>query len=144
MVTVISLMQLNYLHELHEPLCYSTLKKKAKHDRERSAYPSCPCVAPSIFASPCRPLHHADGYLRVVKSMQAMLWLCEVEGRKARRLATKTVEGTALPLEGVDDVEGGDGLALGVLSICDRVADDAFEESLEDTAGLFVDHCLTR
>ena len=61
-------------------------------------------------------------------------------GEEARRLATETVEGTALPLEGVDDVEGGDGLALGVLSVGDCVADDTLEESLEDTACLFVDH----
>lgn len=45
-----------------------------------------------------------------------------------------------MPLERVDDVEGGDGLALGVLSVCDSVADDTLEEGLEDTAGLFVDH----
>jgi len=55
-------------------------------------------------------------------------------------LATETVEGTALPLEGVDDVEGGDGLALGVLGVCDCVADDTLEEGLENTAGFFVDH----
>jgi hypothetical protein len=47
---------------------------------------------------------------------------------------------TALSLEGVDDVEGGDGLPLGVLSVGDGVADDALEEGLEDTAGLLVDH----
>jgi hypothetical protein len=45
-----------------------------------------------------------------------------------------------LALEGVDDVEGGDGLALGVLSVGDGVTDDTLEEGLEDTAGLFVDH----
>ena len=60
--------------------------------------------------------------------------------REARRLTTEAVEGTALPLEGVDDVERGDGLALGVLSVCDGVADDSLEEGLEDTTGLFVDH----
>lgn len=59
---------------------------------------------------------------------------------EANRLATETVEGAALPLEGVDDVEGGDGLALGVLSVGDGVADDTLEEGLEDTAGLLVDH----
>jgi len=56
-------------------------------------------------------------------------------------LAAKPVEGTALALECVDDVERGDGLALGVLGVGDCVADDAFEEGLEDAAGLFVDHC---
>jgi hypothetical protein len=47
---------------------------------------------------------------------------------------------TALSLESIDDVEGSDGLALGVLSVCDSVADDTLEEGLEDTAGLLVDH----
>ena len=57
-----------------------------------------------------------------------------------RRLTTETVESAALSLEGVDDVEGCDGLALGVLSVCDCVADDTLEEGLEDTTCLFVDH----
>lgn len=55
-------------------------------------------------------------------------------------LATETVKGTALTLESVDDVEGGDGLALGVLSVGDSVADDTLEEGLENTASLLVDH----
>jgi hypothetical protein len=45
-----------------------------------------------------------------------------------------------LSLEGIDNVEGGDGLALGVLSVCDSIADDTLEEGLEDTTGLLVDH----
>lgn len=57
-----------------------------------------------------------------------------------RTLTTETVEGTALALESVDNVERGDGLALGVLSVCDSITDDALEEGLEDTTGLFVDH----
>jgi len=58
----------------------------------------------------------------------------------AARLAAEAVEGAALPLEGVDNVEGGDGLALGVLGVGDGVTDDTLEEGLEDTAGLLVDH----
>ena len=54
-------------------------------------------------------------------------------------LTTETVQGAALALEGVDDVEGGDGLALGVLSVGDSVTDDTLEEGLEDTTGLVVD-----
>jgi hypothetical protein len=45
----------------------------------------------------------------------------------AARLGAETVEGAALALESVDDVERGDGLALGVLSVGDRVADDVLE-----------------
>jgi len=55
-------------------------------------------------------------------------------------LTTETVKGAALTLESVDDVEGGDGLALGVLSVGDSVADDTLEEGLENTTGLLVDH----
>ena len=47
---------------------------------------------------------------------------------------------TALALESVDNVEGSDGLALGVLSVGNSVTDDTLEEGLEDTAGLLVDH----
>ena len=62
-------------------------------------------------------------------------------GRSCCCLTTETVEGTALSLEGVDDVERGDGLALGVLGVGDGVTDDTLEEGLQDTTGLLVDHC---
>jgi hypothetical protein len=39
-------------------------------------------------------------------------------------LSTETVEGAARALQGVDDVERGDGLTLGVLGVCYRVTDD--------------------
>lgn len=55
------------------------------------------------------------------------------------RLAAEAVEGSALALEGVDDIHGGDGLAAGVLAVGDGVADDVLEEHLEDTTGLLVD-----
>ncbi len=53
--------------------------------------------------------------------------------------ASETVEGSALSLEGVDDVEGGDGLPLGVLGVCDCIPDDVFQENLENSTGFFVD-----
>ena len=56
------------------------------------------------------------------------------------RLATETVQSAALALEGVDNVERGDGLALGVLSVGDGITDDTLKEGLEDGAGLLVDH----
>ena len=59
--------------------------------------------------------------------------------RLGKRLSTETVEGTSLSLEGVDDVECGDGLSLGVLGVGDGITDDVLEEDLEDTSGLFVD-----
>jgi hypothetical protein len=49
--------------------------------------------------------------------------------RKAReKLDTETVKSSALSLESVDDVESGDGLALGVLGVGNRVSDDVFSE----------------
>jgi hypothetical protein len=56
-------------------------------------------------------------------------------------LSTETVECAALSLQSIDNVERGDRLALGVLGVCDSIANDAFKEGLEDTASLFVDHC---
>jgi hypothetical protein len=55
-------------------------------------------------------------------------------------LTTETVQGAALALEGVDNVERGDSLALGVLSVGDGVTDDTLEEGLENTTCLLVDH----
>ena len=59
---------------------------------------------------------------------------------KSSRLTTETVKGTALALESVDDIEGGDRLALGVLGVGNGVTDDTLEEGLEDTTCLLVDH----
>lgn len=57
------------------------------------------------------------------------------------RLTTETVQGAALTLEGVDHVERCDGLALGVFCVGDGVTDDTFQEGLENTTCLLVDHC---
>ena len=61
--------------------------------------------------------------------------------KKEKRLTTETVKGTALSLQGVDNVERCDGLSLGVLGVGDGVTDDTLEEGLQDTTGLLVDHC---
>ncbi|RUS69490.1 hypothetical protein EGW08_022758 [Elysia chlorotica] len=53
-------------------------------------------------------------------------------------------EGAALTLQGVDDIHGGDGLALGMLGVGDSVTDYVLEEDLEDTTGLFVDEARIR
>jgi len=60
--------------------------------------------------------------------------------KQPRRLTAEAVEGTALALEGVDDVERRDRLALGVLGVRDSVTDDRLKEGLEDTTSLLVDH----
>ena len=58
--------------------------------------------------------------------------------RKAR-LTSESVEGLALPLEGVDNIHGGDGLPASVLGVGDGITDDVLKEDLEDSAGLLVD-----
>jgi len=63
-----------------------------------------------------------------------------VDNNKALFLTTETVQSPSLPLEGIDDIEGGDSLSLCVLGIGNRISNDALEEGLEDTTGLFVDH----
>jgi hypothetical protein len=59
---------------------------------------------------------------------------------KEKRLTTETVQGAALTLKSVDNVERSDGLALGVLGVCDGVTDDTLKEGLQNTTGLLVDH----
>ena len=53
-------------------------------------------------------------------------------------LRAEAVEGLALALERVDDVEGRDGLPAGVLGVGDRILDDVLEEDLQHAAGLLV------
>jgi hypothetical protein len=54
-------------------------------------------------------------------------------------LTTETVQGAALSLQSVDDVERGNGLALSVLGVGNGIANDALEERLQDPTGLLVD-----
>jgi hypothetical protein len=54
-------------------------------------------------------------------------------------LSTESVQGTSLPLEGIDDIHGGDGLPLGVFGVGDGIPDDVLKEDLEDSTGLLVD-----
>ena len=53
--------------------------------------------------------------------------------------SAETVEGSALSLESVDDIESSDSLSLGVFSVHNGVADDVLEEGSENSAGLLVD-----
>ena len=54
-------------------------------------------------------------------------------------LCAEAVEGLALSLECIDDIESSDSLATSVLSVCDCIADDVLKEDLEDSAGLLID-----
>jgi len=51
----------------------------------------------------------------------------------------ETVDGSALALQGVDDVEGGDSLALGVLAVQGRILDDTFQEGAQGLTTLVID-----
>ena len=53
--------------------------------------------------------------------------------------AAEAVEGSALPLESVDNVDGRDRLSFGVLGVGDSVADDVLQEVVEDVSGFIVD-----
>ena len=55
-----------------------------------------------------------------------------------RRLSSETIESAALSFQGVHDVEGGDCLSAGVLSVSDGVTDYVLEEYFEDASGLLV------
>jgi hypothetical protein len=77
------------------------------------------------------------------KPLSHMNTNCKTSHRKKKiHLTTETVEGAALALEGVDDVEGGDSLALGMLGVGNGITDDTLEEGLKNTTGLLVNHCL--
>ena len=56
-----------------------------------------------------------------------------------KNLASEAVESAALAFQSVDDVHGSDCLALGVLTVGDRVSDDVLQEDLQNTSGLLVD-----
>lgn len=64
---------------------------------------------------------------------------CENGRTRNNGLTAEAVERAALALERVDHVHGGDGLALGVLRVGDRVADHVLQEHLQHPAGLLVD-----
>ena len=64
------------------------------------------------------------------------LLFCQV---RTGSLTSESVQGTSLPLQGVDDVHGGHGLPLGVLGVGDGITDHILQEDLEHTAGLLVD-----
>ena len=54
-------------------------------------------------------------------------------------LTSESVQGTSLPLEGIDNIHGGDGLPLGVFGVGDGIPDDVLKEDLEDSTGFLID-----
>ncbi len=109
--------------------CYDT--QKQEHPVEK------PFAAPMSHRSTTDPPDPSACCVIVVASHEESR-----ETRELSNLSTETVQSAALSLESVDDIEGGDGLSLGVLGVGDGVSDDTFKEGLQDTASLLVDHCL--
>jgi hypothetical protein len=97
---------------------------------------SCPIVLLGINLTARRP------HIRVVIChLKSCCRSCvDRHGAEMYRLTTETVQGAALSLECVDNIERRDGLALGVLGVGDGVTNDTLEEGLQDTASLLVDH----
>ena len=60
----------------------------------------------------------------------------------SKRATYETVESPALALERIHNIQRRHSLALGVLSVCDGIADDTLKECLENTTGLLIDHCI--
>ena len=58
---------------------------------------------------------------------------------KTHCLTSESVKGLSLPLEGIDDIHGGDGLTASVLGVGDGITDDILKEDLEDSTSLLVD-----
>ena len=56
-----------------------------------------------------------------------------------RKLTSESVKGASLAFQSVDDIHCGDGLSLGVLTVCDSITDDIFQENFENSTGFLVD-----
>jgi hypothetical protein len=76
----------------------------------------------------CGPKEGRLGYW-VFVSLSAFGWC----------LAAESVEGSALALQSVDNVHGGNRLALGVLAVGNGITDHVLQEDLQHASGLLVD-----
>ena len=65
--------------------------------------------------------------------------LVHYERGRRRKLTTKTVQGTTLPLQRIDNIHGSDRLSLGMFSIRDSISDDILQEYFQHTSSLFID-----
>ena len=52
---------------------------------------------------------------------------------------SETIDGSALSLEGIDDIQSSHGFSSGVLGVGHSISDDSFEEALEDLSGIIID-----
>ena len=72
-------------------------------------------------------------------SEKSLVFCRRLEVLVVNGLAAESVQGASLTFQSVDDIHGGDGLALGMLGVGDGITDDVLEEDLENSAGLLVD-----
>merc|ERR1712210_289191 len=66
-------------------------------------------------------------------------WYTRYNHRSQVGLSSEAIQGASLPLEGIHNIHGSDGLPLGMLGVGDCVPDDILQENLENTPGLLVD-----
>lgn len=78
-------------------------------------------------------------FKEIVGGPEKGLWVFLLPVAEKERLASKTVQSTALALQGVDDVHGSDGLPFSVLGVGHSIADHVLQEHLQHPAGFFVD-----
>ena len=58
---------------------------------------------------------------------------------RGRKLTTKTVQGTTLPLQRVDNIHGSDSLPLGMFGIRNSISDNILQEHFQHASRLFID-----
>lgn len=54
-------------------------------------------------------------------------------------LTAESVESSALSLQSIDDIHGGDSLSLRMLGVGDCVSDNVLKENLQDSSGFLID-----
>ncbi len=60
-------------------------------------------------------------------------------GNKSIRLSAESVKGSALSLESIDNVHGGNSFTTSVLGVGDSITNDVLEEAGEDVTDFLVD-----
>ena len=65
--------------------------------------------------------------------------LVHYERGRRRKLTTKTVQGTTLPLQRVDNIHGSDSLPLGMFGIRNSISDNILQEHFQHASRLFID-----
>ncbi len=79
------------------------------------------------------------GALPISPPEKPVVEIKETKKVHSKVLTTEAVQTASLPLQSVDHVHGGGGLALGVLGVGGSITDDVLQENPEDTSDLFVD-----